>query len=140
MSQNRPRGRPRKEGANEAILAVARTMFGVRGYRDLTIDAIAEAAGVAKTTIYRRWPSKGSLLAAAIAPSGAPPASIEAVLAEVGHLLAPLASADDDAEILAVVRAILSTRRSALLALVPDPSRADELLGAIFMRLFVPEA
>src|SRR5882672_5955709 len=64
----RGRGRPRREGADEEILAIARTMLREKGYRDLTVDAVAEAVGVAKTTIYRRWPSKAALIAAAIAP------------------------------------------------------------------------
>jgi len=32
------------------------------GYAGATMDRIATAAGVAKTTLYRRWPSKGALI------------------------------------------------------------------------------
>lgn len=134
----RGRGRPRRQGTDEEILNVARSMLAARGYRDLTIDAIADAAGVAKTTVYRRWPSKGALVAAAIAPEPIAHATTAAQLVEeTATILAPLADASDDAEFLGVIRAILIPRRAALVALLGDESRADELLGAVWMRLFM---
>ena len=36
------------------------------GYARLRLDALAERAGVAKTTILRRWPSKAAVAAAAV--------------------------------------------------------------------------
>ncbi|GEE03766.1 TetR family transcriptional regulator [Gordonia spumicola] len=36
------------------------------GHSNLTIRAVAQAAGVAETTVYRRWPSVGHLIAAAL--------------------------------------------------------------------------
>lgn len=136
-SQKRGRGRPRREGADEEILAVARTMLAERGYSDLSVDEIAERAGVAKTTVYRRWPSKGTLVAAAIAPTAPATTSADELLRETQALLAPLADAHDDAEILGVIRAILAPRRAVLTRLVGDSERADELLGALWLRLFV---
>ena len=41
------------------------TRAGVRG---LTIGAVATRAGVSRTTIYRRWPTKAALLAALVEP------------------------------------------------------------------------
>ena len=131
----RGRGRPRREGADEEILSIARTLLAEHGYRALTVDAVAERAGVAKTTIYRRWPSKGALISALIPPAGSY-ADANAVLRDVQTLLAPLADADD-AEVLGVVRAILRSRRDALAKIVGDETRADELLGAVWMKLFV---
>jgi len=135
-SAKRGRGRPRREGADEEILDVARDILAERGYRELTVDAVAERAGVAKTTVYRRWPSKGALVAATIAPASAYP-DAEAIVRDVRELLAPLADAEDDAEILGVLRAILGSRRRALAELLGD-ARADELLGAVWMKTFVP--
>jgi len=63
----RGRGRPRREGADEQILEVTLTVLEEKGYSDLTVDEVAERTKVAKTTIYRRWPSKGALVAAAVA-------------------------------------------------------------------------
>lgn len=133
-SGKRGRGRPRREGADEEILDVARDLLAERGYRELTVDAVAERAGVARTTVYRRWPSKGALVAATIAPPQRSDATAEELLAEVTSLLSPLAGTDDDAEILGILRAILEKRRRALAELVGE-SRADELLGALVMRL-----
>jgi AcrR family transcriptional regulator len=38
------------------------------GFAGLTIDGVAKAANVNRTTIYRRWPSKGALLVAVLEP------------------------------------------------------------------------
>lgn len=133
-TEKRGRGRPRREGADEEILAVAREMLASGGYRELNVDAVAERAGVAKTTVYRRWPSKGALIAALIPPPGEY-ANAEAVLRDVQTLLAPLAGVVDD-EAFGPIRAILHSRRDALAAFTGE-ERADELLGALWMRLFV---
>jgi len=63
----RGRGRPRREGADAQILDTTLGLLEERGYADLTVDEVAERTKVAKTTIYRRWPSKGALVAAAVA-------------------------------------------------------------------------
>lgn len=56
------RGRPRDPTRDVAIgRGVLRVMARV-GYRDLTMDAVAPAAGVGKATIYRRWSWKDDLL------------------------------------------------------------------------------
>jgi AcrR family transcriptional regulator len=38
------------------------------GFPGLTVEGVAKAANVNRTTIYRRWPSKGALLLAVIEP------------------------------------------------------------------------
>ena len=134
-SPKRGRGRPRREGADAEILDVARTLLDERGFRALSVDEVAERAGVAKTTVYRRWPSKGALVAAAISPTIAA-TSPEELLAETRALLSPLADAEDDAEILGILRAILGPRRAALAEMV-GAERADELLGAMWVALFI---
>jgi len=63
----RGRGRPRREGADAQILTTTLAVLEEKGYADLTVDEVAERTKVAKTTIYRRWPSKGALVAAAVA-------------------------------------------------------------------------
>ncbi|MFC6019831.1 TetR/AcrR family transcriptional regulator [Plantactinospora solaniradicis] len=52
----------RSHASRRAILAAALDLVGEVGYTKLSIEGIATAAGVGKQTIYRWWPSKGSLL------------------------------------------------------------------------------
>jgi AcrR family transcriptional regulator len=52
----------RSAKARRAILRAAFELCGQVGYAQLTIEAIAERAGVGKQTIYRWWPSKGPLV------------------------------------------------------------------------------
>jgi AcrR family transcriptional regulator len=57
-----PNPNRRSETARRAILTAALDLVGKVGYAKLSIEGIANAAGVGKQTIYRWWPSKGSLL------------------------------------------------------------------------------
>ena len=59
-------GRPRDEHRDVAILDAALQLVTERGYDQLSIEAVAARAGVAKTTIYRRYRDKASLVAAAV--------------------------------------------------------------------------
>jgi AcrR family transcriptional regulator len=61
-------GRPRTADADRAILSACLDRLETVGYGPLTIDDVAAAAGVAKATVYRRWPSKVALVQAAAAP------------------------------------------------------------------------
>ncbi|MFK0047508.1 TetR/AcrR family transcriptional regulator [Streptomyces sp. NPDC090741] len=49
-----------------AIFDAARELLAERGHDGLTIEAVARAAGVNKTTIYRWWPSKPALVRATV--------------------------------------------------------------------------
>ncbi|MEV6947381.1 TetR/AcrR family transcriptional regulator [Streptomyces sp. NPDC051172] len=61
------RGRPRSEDADGRILEAARELLFARGYDQFVMDEAAVRAGVAKTTLYRRWPTKDHLLVALVA-------------------------------------------------------------------------
>jgi AcrR family transcriptional regulator len=59
-------GRRRNEAARGAILRATVDLMRTGQVGELTIDAIAETAGVGRQTIYRWWPSKGALMADAM--------------------------------------------------------------------------
>ena len=56
------RGRPRRADADEAILAATRDLLAEVGVAGLSMDVLAQRAGVGKATIYRRWDSKETLI------------------------------------------------------------------------------
>ncbi len=55
------RGRPRSERCHNAILDATAELLEEKRYRDVSIEAIAERAGVGKQTIYKWWSSKATL-------------------------------------------------------------------------------
>lgn len=55
-------GRPRSEAADEAIRGAVLALYAEHGFAGLTVDAVAERAGVSKATIYRRYCSKSELV------------------------------------------------------------------------------
>lgn len=136
MTEKRPRGRPRREDADADILRVSRELLAEGGVAAFNVDVVSERTGIAKTTIYRRWPTKSALLTAAIDTT---PTATDAkeILEETAALLAGI----DDLE---VIRAILAPRRERLRdALAPRPdaaSLADMLLGALLVRIVTREA
>jgi AcrR family transcriptional regulator len=62
----RSAGRPRSPEADRAILATALRLLVEQGYDAMSIESVAAAAGVGKTTIYRRYPNKRELVVAAV--------------------------------------------------------------------------
>lgn len=50
----------------DQVLSATINLLGASGYGALRIDEVAGRSGVNKTTIYRRWPTKSQLVAAAL--------------------------------------------------------------------------
>lgn len=65
-------GRPRSERAHQAILAATLELLAKVGYQGMSLEGVAARAGVGKTTIYRRWPSKEELAIEALASLDSP--------------------------------------------------------------------
>ena len=63
------RGRPRDVDVDQRILASTFRQLVAVGYAGLSIESVASDAGVAKTTIYRRYPTKRDLVVAALRES-----------------------------------------------------------------------
>jgi AcrR family transcriptional regulator len=53
--------RPRSAQAHKKVIDAAVQLFSERGIDATSMDAIAEASGVSKATIYKHWPDKDSL-------------------------------------------------------------------------------
>lgn len=71
LSRSHPKpsrtGRPRSAAADEAILEATRASLVDLGWSKLTMGDVATRAGVAKTTLYRRWAGKNELVVDAVA-------------------------------------------------------------------------
>jgi AcrR family transcriptional regulator len=109
----RPRGRPRRAEATEAILDATLELLAERGFAATTMDGIAERARVGKTTIYRRWCSKEDLI-------------LEAVVRFASALELPQGDGD--------IRAVLLEHVHAVTRLFSDPLAA-RLLAALLGEL-----
>jgi len=165
MSQDAPappkRGRPRSAAARRKALDAAREILVRDGFGRLTIEAVAQASGVGKPTIYRSWSNAQELAMEALleaAPDAplpgdgaAPREALTALLSRIVRAFATtrgrqiamaLATADPDSEFTRAFRnrVILESReagRRLLLSAVArgdlaPPADMDALLDMIF--------
>jgi len=131
-SARRP-GRPRSATADRAILDAARDAIAESGWAGVTLGGVAARAGVAKTTLYRRWPGKNELVLDALADlfdslrlpdHGSLAADVEDVVLQFagllreprtrGALMAVLAEATHDAALRERIRASIVDRQKHL--------------------------
>jgi AcrR family transcriptional regulator len=59
-------GRPRRAGVEQAVFDATLGLLASRDYGEISVEALAERAGVSRTTIYRRWPSKVAVVVDAV--------------------------------------------------------------------------
>jgi AcrR family transcriptional regulator len=134
-SSSRGRGRPRRADADAQILDAALAMLRSGGYGALSLDEVARRAGTAKSSIYRRWPSKAALAAEIVRretttsePSDGESAArtFDALMngAFGGVVASLIGEAQESAETRAIVIELLAPYRDA----------GDDALGAILFR------
>ena len=91
-----PAGRPRSIASRQAILRAAYELLSESGLRNFTIEGVAARSGVARSTIYRWWPTKGALAMEGFLETTAPHIklphtnSAKADLKEQMHLVAKM--------------------------------------------------
>lgn len=71
MNTPSARGRPVDPSKDQAILRAARRLLKEEGPSAVTMERVAQAAGVSKVTAYRRFPNRQVLLEAVIAADAA---------------------------------------------------------------------
>ncbi|WP_329040693.1 TetR/AcrR family transcriptional regulator [Streptomyces sp. NBC_00178] len=115
-------GRPRSAEADEAILEATRASLVDLGWSKLTMGDVASRAGVAKTTLYRRWAGKNELVVDAVAVL-----FDELELPDLGSL-----SADVEAVVLQFAALLERPEtRTALMAVVAESTRDEALRDRI---------
>jgi AcrR family transcriptional regulator len=147
----RRRGRPRDLQIREAILRAARALLDEAGPAALTMEAVAQRAGVGKPTVYRWWPNRHAVAMAALMASpqaAAPPrrsrpvlrmleqqllAVAETLASRSGrHVTAMIAAADPDTEMAKAFRHhFVLARRAEGLAWLEQAQHEGELRGDI---------
>jgi AcrR family transcriptional regulator len=107
------------------VLAEAYRLLAEGGIGGVSIDEIARRTGVAKTTIYRHWPSRAALLLDACSQLGAP-----AVVPDTGSLRGDLT-----ALVTALAAELSSPGWPAVLPSIIDAAERDPELAALHAAL-----
>jgi AcrR family transcriptional regulator len=114
-------GRPRDERVDTEVVSAVLHALRSGGYGAVTIDGIARKVKRARTTIYRRWPSKRHLVAyAVVSEMGDNPAADTGVL-----------RGDLEAAVATLLNAFIGPLGQALPGLVADMARDPELAEMI---------
>jgi AcrR family transcriptional regulator len=153
------KGRPRDERIDEDVTSAALDLLSTEGFDRFSVEAVAVRAGVAKTTVYRRFPTRNDLIVGALVrlndelPS--PPAAgpvrdrLIAVLHGIrlrttesvrGRILVQVASEGlrDPALADLVHQRVLAPRRQVLRDVIADGIASGELRADIEVDTVVP--
>jgi AcrR family transcriptional regulator len=117
--------RPRSEEARRKALTAAGDLIIERGVGALSIEEVAARSGVAKTTIYRHWPERASLI-------------IDTVRSTFEHVGTPDTGSlrgDFEAYFNGMVRADLSGRIGQLMPCMIDAASRDAEISTLLERI-----
>ncbi len=121
-------GRPRDPGVDRAIVRETLRALADQGYQGMSIEGVAEAAGVGKTTIYRRYASKVEMVVAA--------------LSTIRHSMGPLSDTgslrSDLAGMMTQAHRILPRVFRVMDAVLVEEGRNPELLELVRERILRP--
>jgi AcrR family transcriptional regulator len=123
------RGRPRSHRAHQAILAAASDLLLNRGLSAVSMDTVAERAGVSKATIYRWWPTKESLALDALFTEWS---AVQPTVRDTGSLRSDLVSL-----IRPWARLVSSRPYGAVIAQLIAAAQADPAFAAEYRRRVV---
>jgi AcrR family transcriptional regulator len=122
-------GRPRNQKKRQIILRVSNELLKEQGIATMTIEAVAARSGVAKTTIYRWWPTKGAL-------------AIEGFLAEMSPKLTYSDSGstlvDLKKQLLRVVATFRSKPGLVIASLIAEAQRDPDTMTAFLQGYVLP--
>ena len=121
VGAQRPGGRA--ERVRTAVLDAAAALLMEVGYERLSVDEVAARAGVHKTTVYRRWPTKPELIAEAVREHS----EINIPVPDTGSLLDDLQELAR--EVVAEIASDGGARRSR--SIVAAASTSDELADGL---------
>ena len=129
MSRLPPSSTPRTDArvlrSRSTILQVTLDLLTEHGLGNLTIDEVARRSGIAKTTIYRHWPTRSALILAACAQL-----STQIEVLTIGQLH------QDVTTLLTFMAAQLqSSRWSSILPSIMDASERDADLAMVYSQL-----
>ena len=139
-----------------AVFKAALDLLASRDYRQITMETLAERAGVSRTTIYRRWPTKAGVVAAAVSSlyldqaevpdTGSLSEDLVALLSETygvmadgdGRVLEQLVrQSGQNPELVDVVRSILYARRRVSATVLNHAIARGELTADIDQELLL---
>src|SRR5688500_16264044 len=117
--------RPRSEEARRRVLVAASDLIAAHGVTSLTIDEVATMSGVAKTTIYRHWPERSSLV-------------VDAVNAQLEHVGTPDTGSlrgDLEAFFGAMIRSTLSGNVGQIIPCLVEAAGRDPEMAILLERI-----